>query len=69
QAVVIVWYPLVQLVEAVQLPKRLRSAAAAAPKGWLDAQLTVQAADSTMRVEIERPSPVPPKRRVVELSA
>ncbi|MFM8928975.1 MAG: 23S rRNA (adenine(2030)-N(6))-methyltransferase RlmJ [Betaproteobacteria bacterium] len=46
QAVVIVWYPLVQLVEAVQLPKRLRSAAAAAPKGWLDAQLTVQAADA-----------------------
>lgn len=45
QAVVIVWYPLVQLVEAVQLPKRLRSAAAAAPKGWLDAQITVQAAD------------------------
>jgi 23S rRNA (adenine2030-N6)-methyltransferase len=46
QAVVIVWYPLVQLVEAVQLPKRLRSAAAAAPKGWLDAKLTVQAADA-----------------------
>ena len=45
QAVVIVWYPLVQLVEAVQLPKRLRTAAAAAPKGWLDAQITVQAAD------------------------
>ncbi len=45
QAVVIVWYPLVQLVEAVQLPKRLRAAAAAAPKGWLDAQLQVQAAD------------------------
>ncbi len=46
QAVVIVWYPLVQLVEAVQLPKRLRSAAAAAPKGWLNAQITVQAADA-----------------------
>ena len=45
QAVVIVWYPLVQMVEAVQLPKRLRTAAAAAPKGWLDARLTVQAAD------------------------
>lgn len=45
QAVVIVWYPLVQLVEAVQLPKRLRTAAAAAPKGWLDAQIQVQAAD------------------------
>lgn len=45
QAVVIVWYPLIQLVEAVQLPKRLRTAAAAAPKGWLDARLTVQAAD------------------------
>ena len=46
QAVVLVWYPLVQLVEAVQLPKRLRTAAAAAPKGWLDAQITVQAADA-----------------------
>ncbi|NBQ91733.1 MAG: 23S rRNA (adenine(2030)-N(6))-methyltransferase RlmJ [Betaproteobacteria bacterium] len=45
QAVVIVWYPLVQLVEAVQLPKRLRTAAAAAPKGWLDAHISVQAAD------------------------
>ena len=45
QAVVIVWYPLIQLVEAVQLPKRLRTAATAAPKGWLDARLTVQAAD------------------------
>jgi len=45
QAVVIIWYPLVQRVEAVQLPKRLRAAAAAAPKGWLDAQIQVQAAD------------------------
>jgi len=45
QAVVIVWYPLVQLVEAVQLPKRLRTAAASAPKGWLDAQIQVQAAN------------------------
>ena len=45
QAVVIVWYPRIQWVEAVQLPKRLRGAAALAPKGWLDAQITVAAAD------------------------
>ena len=46
QAVVMVWYPLVQTVESVQLPKRLVSAAAAAPKGWLHATLQVQAADA-----------------------
>ena len=45
QAVVIVWYPILQIVEAVQLPRRLRTAAAAAPKGWLDASLIVQPAD------------------------
>jgi 23S rRNA (adenine2030-N6)-methyltransferase len=45
QAVVIVWHPLVQTVEAVQLPKRLMTAAATAPKGWLHATLKVQAAD------------------------
>ena len=46
QAVVIVWHPLVQMVEAVQLPKRLMTTAAAAPKGWLHATLKVQPADA-----------------------
>jgi 23S rRNA (adenine2030-N6)-methyltransferase len=46
QAVVMVWSPQVGLVQAAQLPKRLQAAAAAAPRGWLHAQLSVQAADA-----------------------
>ena len=47
QAVVLVWIPQVQLVEAAQLPRRVRAAAdAAAPRGWLHALLTVQQADA-----------------------
>jgi len=42
-AVVLVWLPKVALVEAQQLPRRLVNAAAAAPKGWLHAHLTVAA--------------------------
>ena len=38
-----VWYPQVQKLEAVRLPKRLQ---ALAPKGWLHARLTVQRPDS-----------------------
>jgi 23S rRNA (adenine2030-N6)-methyltransferase len=41
---VLVWFPQIQRVEAVELPKRLTSAAAAAPKGWLHAQLHVEPA-------------------------
>ena len=41
QCVILVWYPQLQLVEAAQLPKRLSAAAAAAPKGWLNASLSV----------------------------
>jgi 23S rRNA (adenine2030-N6)-methyltransferase len=41
QAVVLVWVPLVAIVEARELPRRLGNAAAAAPKGWLNAGLTV----------------------------
>jgi len=45
-AVVIVWLPQLQLLEATQLPQRLKAAAAAAArKGWLHAQLTVARAD------------------------
>jgi 23S rRNA (adenine2030-N6)-methyltransferase len=44
QAVVLVWYPQVQIVEAAQLTKRLTGAAQAAPRGWLNASLTVQPA-------------------------
>jgi 23S rRNA (adenine2030-N6)-methyltransferase len=40
-AVVLVWIPRVALVEARDLPRRLGNAAAAAPKGWLQAGLTV----------------------------
>jgi 23S rRNA (adenine2030-N6)-methyltransferase len=36
-----VWVPQVALVEARELPRRLGNAAAAAPKGWLHAALTV----------------------------
>jgi 23S rRNA (adenine2030-N6)-methyltransferase len=41
QAVVLVWIPQVALVDARELPRRLGNAAAAAPKGWLHARLTV----------------------------
>jgi 23S rRNA (adenine2030-N6)-methyltransferase len=41
QAVVLVWLPQVALVEARELPRRLGNAAASAPKGWLQAGLTV----------------------------
>lgn len=39
--IVIVWLPQLQLLEAAQLPQRLRGAAAPAKKGWLYARLTV----------------------------
>ncbi len=46
-AVVIVWLPQLQLVEATQLPQRLKAAAdAGAKKGWLLARLTVAQADA-----------------------
>lgn len=38
---VLVWLPQLQLLEAAQLPQRLKNAAAPAKKGWLHAQLTV----------------------------
>jgi 23S rRNA (adenine2030-N6)-methyltransferase len=41
---VLIWLPQVQRVEAVELPRRLVTAAAAAPKGWLHAQLHVEPA-------------------------
>jgi 23S rRNA (adenine2030-N6)-methyltransferase len=41
QAVVLVWVPQVALVDARELPRRLGNAAAAAPKGWLHARLSV----------------------------
>jgi 23S rRNA (adenine2030-N6)-methyltransferase len=45
-AVVIVWLPQLQLVEAQQLPQRLKAAAdQGAKKGWLHARLTVAQAD------------------------
>jgi 23S rRNA (adenine2030-N6)-methyltransferase len=40
-AVVLVWVPQVGIVEAKELPRRLGNAAAAAPKGWLHARLSV----------------------------
>jgi 23S rRNA (adenine2030-N6)-methyltransferase len=46
QAIIIVWYPIVQLVEAVQLPNRLIRAADSAPKGWLHARIQTQEADA-----------------------
>lgn len=46
EAVCLVWYPQVQKVESSQLPRRLESVAAAAPKGWLHARLTVQQPDA-----------------------
>ncbi len=45
-AVVVVWLPQLQLLEATQLPQRLKATATAgAKKGWLHAQLTVARAD------------------------
>jgi len=42
EGIVMVWLPQVQLIEAVQLPQRLKaSAEAQAKKGWLHARLTV----------------------------
>jgi 23S rRNA (adenine2030-N6)-methyltransferase len=47
EAVVIVWLPQLQLVEAAQLPQRLKAAAdTGAKKGWLHARLTVAQADA-----------------------
>jgi 23S rRNA (adenine2030-N6)-methyltransferase len=44
--VVILWLPQLQLVEAAQLPQRLKAAAdSGAKKGWLHARLTVAQAD------------------------
>ena len=46
-AVVIVWLPQLQLLEAAQLPQRLKATAdSAGKKGWLHAQLTVAHADA-----------------------
>ena len=47
EGIVMVWLPQVQLVEAAQLPQRLKaSAEAQARKGWLHARLTVCEADA-----------------------
>ena len=47
-AVVLIWLPQLQLIEAAQLPQRLKaSAQTAAKKGWLHARLTVRAADAS----------------------
>ncbi len=47
EAVVIVWLPQLQLVEAARLPQRLKASADAhAKKGWLHARLTVAEADA-----------------------
>ena len=46
EGVVIVWLPQLQLVEAAQLPQRLKATADAhAKKGWVHARLTVAQAD------------------------
>jgi len=46
EGVVIVWLPQLRLVEAAQLPQRLKAAAdSGARKGWLHARLTVAQAD------------------------
>jgi 23S rRNA (adenine2030-N6)-methyltransferase len=45
ECVVLAWVPQLQLLESAQLPTRLVHAAAAAPRGWLHARLTVQRAD------------------------
>lgn len=45
-AVVIIWLPQLQLLDAAQLPQRLKATAdSAGKKGWLHAQLTVAQAD------------------------
>jgi 23S rRNA (adenine2030-N6)-methyltransferase len=47
EGTVIVWLPQLQLLEAAQLPQRLKAAAlAGARKGWLLARLTVARADA-----------------------
>ena len=47
EATVLVWLPQLQLVQAAQLPQRLKAAAdAQAKKGWLHAQLTLARADA-----------------------
>ncbi len=47
ECVVLVWLPQLQLIEAAQLPQRLKAAAdAGARKGWLHARLTVAQADA-----------------------
>lgn len=38
---IVVWYPRLQLLESRQLPRRLMSSAADAPKGWLHVTLSV----------------------------
>jgi 23S rRNA (adenine2030-N6)-methyltransferase len=43
EAVILVWYPIVQKLVARNLPRRLQGVA---PKGWLDASVTVAAADA-----------------------
>lgn len=46
-AVVIIWLPQLQLLEAAQLPQRLKASAdTLAKKGWLHARLTVAEADA-----------------------
>jgi 23S rRNA (adenine2030-N6)-methyltransferase len=45
-AVVVIWLPQLQLLDAAQLPQRLKATAdSAGKKGWLHAQLTVAQAD------------------------
>ena len=47
EGVVVLWLPQLQLVEAAQLPQRLKAAAdTLAKKGWLHARLTVAQADA-----------------------
>jgi 23S rRNA (adenine2030-N6)-methyltransferase len=43
---VIVWLPQLRLLEATQLPQRLKASAAGAKKGWLMARLTVAETDA-----------------------
>lgn len=47
EAVVVVWLPQLQLIEAAQLPQRLKASAdKLGKKGWLHARLTVAQADA-----------------------
>ncbi len=47
EAIVLVWLPQIQKVEAAQLPQRLKATAdSAGKKGWLHARLTVAKADA-----------------------